>query len=82
MCIRDSPYDRPAFLLPEPQRLPVRAGRPWRHGPVRLLTSGESIPTERCADRIYYRGEDETRETLWLYHDGRNDAWYLAGRFL
>lgn len=76
------PCDRPAFLLPEPQRLPVRAGRPWRHGPVRLLTSGESIPTERSADRIYYRGEDETRETLWLYHDGRSDAWYLAGRYL
>jgi protein ImuB len=34
---------RPTWLLPQPQKLAMRDGQPWHHGPVRLLLGPERL---------------------------------------
>lgn len=78
--------DRPLWLLPEPQPLPVHGSRPWLGGPLDLGSGCERIETGWWDDfevaRDYYVATAETGERLWIYRDMRGErCWYLHGIF-
>jgi protein ImuB len=80
------PLRRPLWLLPTPQPLVVRAGLPWRHGGLRLLSEPERIETgwwegEDIA-RDYYTALDIHGVRLWIFRE-RTDphGWFLHGVF-
>lgn len=72
--------DEPSFILPKPMPLPQRKGVPYRHGAIRFQSSSQTTLLRN--GRRYYRGEDATGDSLWLFQDLNTQAWFLAGRFL
>ena len=77
---------RPLWLLSVPQPLTMRAGLPWRRGPLRLVSEPERIETgwwdgEDIA-RDYYTALDIHGVRLWIFRE-RTAAhgWYLHGLF-
>ena len=83
------PARRPAWLLPQPQRLAVRRVRnqdcPLYEGELRLLDGPERIETGWWdgADvrRDYYRACNAAGMELWIFHDRRAGNWWLHGFF-
>ena len=75
---------RPLWLLPEPQPLPLRAGRPWRNGPLRLRPLPLRVEAgwwdEGDARRDYFMGEAPDGSRCWVFRvpGGR---WFLHGLF-
>lgn len=68
-----------ARSLPERFRTGGRVHCIVRHwGPERLETGWWSGPMHR---RDYYRVETEEGAWLWIYHDLRQDRWWLHGHF-
>ena len=78
--------DRPLWLLPQPQPLAVRDGRPWLDGALDLGQERERIDTGwwdgRAVARDYFVATSTSGERLWVYRElkGQRD-WYLHGRF-
>lgn len=84
---------RPLWLLPEPELLAERDGRPWRNGPLHCLGRAERIeagwwddavgndhPAEALRD--YYIAVGARQERLWIYREHRPPhRWYLQGLF-
>jgi protein ImuB len=86
---------RPLWLLPAPEPLDQRRGRPYRHGPLELLQGPERIESGWWdgADitRDYYRARDARGSLLWIYRQlggqpgsqsrGDSGGWFLHGVF-
>ena len=76
---------RPAWLLPEPEALALRDGRPWYRGPMVLLSGPERIEQGwwdgNDISRDYYRARDARGNRAWIYQDRRRLGWYLHGWF-
>lgn len=78
---------RPLWLLPAPQPLAERRGRPQHDGPLRLLTRGERIESgwwdggEGHGDqrRDYFVALSSRGAWLWVFRDDR--GWWLHGHF-
>lgn len=76
---------RPLWLLPEPEPLAERDGRPWRQGPLTLLSGPERIEQGwwdgNDISRDYYRARDAHGNHAWLFQDRRRLGWFLHGWF-
>jgi protein ImuB len=80
---------RPAWLLDAPQRLMVRDERPWRQGPLQLVSGPERIEAgwwePGTVTRDYFIAADTAGALLWLFRErpvhGADAAWYLHGLF-
>jgi protein ImuB len=81
---------RPAWLLPEPQRLQedVVFGRPLHQGaPLTLASRAERIEAGwfdgALISRDYHVAQAKDQRWLWVYRERRGDAahWYLHGLF-
>ncbi|VVE38814.1 Y-family DNA polymerase [Pandoraea terrigena] len=83
------PPPRPAWLLEAPQRLGVRQERPWRQGPLQLVSGPERIEAgwwePGTVTRDYFIAADTTGALLWVFRErpvnGADAAWYLHGLF-
>ncbi|AKC71493.1 Y-family DNA polymerase [Pandoraea oxalativorans] len=80
---------RPAWLLDTPQRLSLQQERPWRHGPLQLVSGPERIEAgwwePGTVTRDYFIAADTTGALLWVFRErpvkGADAAWYLHGLF-
>ncbi|MEN8176888.1 MAG: DNA polymerase Y family protein, partial [Pseudomonadota bacterium] len=77
---------RPLWLLPRPLPLEVRAGRPWRDGPLSLEGERERIEVGwwdgEPVRRDYFVARAVTGERLWIFLDRRRGPrWFLHGLF-
>jgi protein ImuB len=75
---------RPVWLLRAPQRLSERGGKPWRQGPLRLLSGPERIETGWWdggeVRRDYYMACDSNGARLWIFREhAAPQGWYLHG---
>ncbi|MFO7277790.1 MAG: DNA polymerase Y family protein [Pseudomonadota bacterium] len=79
-------FRRPLWLLPVPQRLTEREGRPHHHGPLRLVGGPERIETGWWdggeVTRDYYVAVDVRGVRLWIFRErSPPHAWFLHGVF-
>lgn len=80
---------RPAWLLDVPQRLSMQRERPWRQGPLQLVSGPERIEAgwwePGTVTRDYFIAADTTGALLWVFRErpvkGADAAWYLHGLF-
>ncbi|VVE40721.1 DNA polymerase [Pandoraea horticolens] len=82
---------RPAWLLDVPQRLSlsVQQERPWRQGPLQLVSGPERIEAgwwePGTVTRDYFIAADTQGALLWVFRErpvkGADAAWYLHGLF-
>ncbi|WP_174990172.1 Y-family DNA polymerase [Pandoraea aquatica] len=80
---------RPAWLLDAPQRLSLQQERPWRQGPLQLVSGPERIEAgwwePGTVTRDYFIAADTTGALLWVFRErpvnGADAAWYLHGLF-
>lgn len=80
---------RPAWLLDAPQRLSVQQERPWRQGPLQLVSGPERIEAgwwePGTVTRDYFIAADTQGALLWVFRErpvkGADAAWYLHGLF-
>lgn len=77
---------RPLWMLAEPVRLAVRAGRPVCEGALRILSGPERIETGwwdgKDVARDYYVAANPDGVHLWIYRRRRAPRdWYLHGTF-
>lgn len=80
---------RPAWLLDAPQRLSVKQERPWREGPLQLVSGPERIEAgwwePGTVTRDYFIAADTSGALLWVFRErpvkGADAAWYLHGLF-
>lgn len=80
---------RPLWLLPPPQALAERAGSPYWHGPLKLLSRGERLESgwwdegEQGAAgdvrRDYFVARNPQGQWAWVYRDAED--WFLHGLF-
>lgn len=84
-----TPGLRPAWLLPQPQALAEREGRPYWRGPLQLLTRPERIESgwwdegESAAAgdirRDYFVASNAQGQYAWIFRDA--SGWFLHGLF-
>lgn len=77
---------RPCWLLPRPQPLSAREGRPWLDGPLQFQAGPERIEQGwwdgHDAARDYFVAENPRHERYWIYHELRAPrGWFLHGIF-
>lgn len=77
---------RPAWLLAEPQLLPIRDDRPcWEGQPLYCKGRLERIEAggwdHNATRRDYYRAVAPDGRWFWIYQDRRSMDWYLHGLF-
>jgi len=80
---------RPAWLLDAPQRLSMQQERPWRQGPLQLVSGPERIEAgwwePGTVTRDYFIAADTAGALLWVFRErpvkGADAAWYLHGLF-
>ncbi|VVE34584.1 DNA polymerase [Pandoraea terrae] len=80
---------RPAWLLDAPRRLEMRQEKPWRDGPLTLLSGPERIEAgwwePGTVTRDYFIAADAEGALLWIFRErpvhGASAAWYLHGLF-
>lgn len=80
---------RPLWLLPAPQALSEQAGRPYWHGPLRLLSRPERLESgwwdegEQGAAgdvrRDYFVARNPQGQWTWIFRDA--GGWFLHGLF-
>lgn len=80
---------RPLWLLPSPQALGERAGKPHWHGPLQLLSRAERLESgwwdegEVAATgdirRDYFVARNPQGQWAWVFRDAQ--GWYLHGLF-
>jgi protein ImuB len=84
------PGPRPAWLLPEPRPLDVRADRPiYEALPLRLIAGPERIESgwwdDATATRDYFIAENAAGHLVWIYRERLiqpdRPAWFLQGLF-
>ncbi|MGE5155459.1 MAG: Y-family DNA polymerase, partial [Bdellovibrio bacteriovorus] len=78
--------DRPLWLLPQPQPLEARQGRPWLDGPLDLGAERERIDAGwwdgQEVARDYFVAIGPRGERLWIYRNLKGPhGWYLHGFF-
>jgi len=76
---------QPPWLLPRPQPLDERQGRPLHGGPLVLEPGPERIETGWWdgfdVARDYFVASNRDGERLWVFRDRRSGRWYLHGMF-
>lgn len=80
---------RPLWLLDSPEALPEVDGRPYRRGPLQLLTGPERIESgwwdagEHAGDvrRDYFIALSQDAAWLWIYRECAAGGWFLHGYF-
>ena len=80
---------RPLWLLDPPEPLPEVDGRPYRRGPLQLLTGPERIESgwwdagEKAGDvrRDYFVALSQDAAWLWIYRECTAGGWFLHGYF-
>lgn len=81
---------RPFWLLPHPEPIAERGGRPWRNGPLRLLAGPERIESgwwdagEAAGDarRDYFVALTADARWAWVFRELRAPGgWFLHGWF-
>jgi len=87
---------RPLWLLDPPQALAEIDGRPYRHGPLKLLAGPERIESGWWDDeemrgeadvaigdirRDYFIALSSDACWLWIYRQGKPGGWFLHGIF-
>ncbi len=81
---------RPLWMLPDPEPLTTREGRPWHEGPLQIVSGPERLETGWWDDdgisRDYYRASTPGGRLLWVFRVRERrqaDAghWYLHGYF-
>lgn len=80
---------RPLWLLDPPEPLPEVDGRPYRRGPLQLLTGPERIESgwwdagEKTGDlrRDYFVALSQDAAWLWIYRECAAGGWFLHGYF-
>lgn len=76
---------RPAWLLPEPTRLPLRDERPWRGEPLICQGRAERIESgwwdAAPIARDYYIAETPSGKRYWIFQEHGSLAWFLHGIF-
>lgn len=81
---------RPFWLLAAPEPLPERAGRPWRHGALRLLAGPERIESgwwdggegRGDARRDYFVALTADARWAWVFRElAAPGGWFLHGWF-
>ena len=76
---------QPVWLLPKPQSLPVRQGKPCYQGTLQLQVFSQRIESGWWDDadvaRDYYRASNPAGQQLWVYRDRRSGKWFLQGFF-
>lgn len=75
---------QPIWLLPKPQSLPVRQGRPCYQGQLQLERFSQRIESgwwDGDVARDYYRASNPAGQQLWVYQDRRSGKWFLQGFF-
>jgi protein ImuB len=76
---------RPAWLLPQPERLRCADETPRWHGPLSLSKWPERIEAGwwdgMDVSRDYYLARNPAGSQLWVYRDRREGEWYLQGVF-
>jgi protein ImuB len=84
------PFQRPLWLLREPEVLNQRRGRPWRGGALDLVAGPERLESgwwDADIERDYYVASDARGALLWIYRErsaaGEDAArrWLLHGIF-
>ena len=76
---------QPVWLLPRPQLLSERQGRPWHEGELQLQEFSQRLESgwwdgEDVA-RDYYRASNPAGRQLWIYQERRSGRWFLQGFF-
>lgn len=79
----------PAWLLPAPQRLPVRAQCPQYQGPLTLLVGPQRLEAgwldAAPVLRDYYIARSPQAGLVWVYRErlqaGEDSAWFLHGLY-
>jgi protein ImuB len=82
-------WPRPLWLLDAPEALPEVDGRPYRRGPLTLLSGPERIESgwwdkgERDGDarRDYFVALAKDAAWLWIYRECQAGGWFLHGIF-
>ncbi len=80
------PFRRPLWLMPAPEALEQRRGRPQREGALELLRGPERIESGWWdggdVARDYYEARDEHGVRLWVYRECAGERrWFLHGIF-
>ena len=80
------PVQRPLWLLPEPERLSLKEGRPWFNGQLSLQSDRERIESGwwdgHDIQRDYFVAHNSDDVQLWIYREltGKR-RWFLHGVF-
>ena len=77
---------RPLWLLPEPERLSLKEGRPWFNGQLSLQSDRERIESGwwdgRDIQRDYFVAHNPDDVQLWVYRElTGKQRWFLHGVF-
>jgi protein ImuB len=81
---------RPLWLLPVPEPIPERGGRPWRNGPLRLMAGPERIESgwwdegegQGDARRDYFVAQTADARWAWIFRKlSAPGGWFLHGWF-
>lgn len=85
VCPPADKLPRPLWLLPQPQLLTVRDGRPCWHGTLVLHAGPERIESGWWDDgdisRDYYIAHNPRGQRLWIFRERRSRNWYVHGFF-
>ena len=77
--------ERPLWILERPRPLDTRDGQPIHDGHLEILQGPERIESGwwdgQDVARDYYTARTAAGERLWIFHDLRNDDWFLQGWF-
>ncbi len=76
---------QPVWLLPGPQLLSLRHGRPWHEGELQLREFSQRMESGwwdgNDVQRDYYRASNPAGRQLWIYRERRSGNWFLQGFF-
>ncbi len=76
---------QPVWLLPRPQLLSLRHGRPWYEGELQLQEFSQRMESGwwdgEDVQRDYYRASTPVGRQLWIYRERRSGNWFLQGFF-
>lgn len=76
---------RPTWLLPLPEPLPCREGRPWHGGPLQLVRGPERIDAPwwqgLSGSRDYFEAATADGSRCWIFRCAASGGWFLHGLF-
>jgi protein ImuB len=89
-AVAPAPFERPLWLLAQPEPLDQQCGRPRRQGALELLAGPERIESGwwdgADVTRDYYVALDSRGSRLWIFRESPDEGakerrWYLHGVF-